>query len=35
MVDFIKMFEFGKGTALLFLWQVIYNNAGVGIDLVV
>ena len=30
MVDFIKMFEVGKVTALLFLLQVIYNKAGVG-----
>ena len=35
IVDFIKMFEVGKVTALLFLLQVIYNNSGVGIDLVV
>ena len=35
MVDFIKMFEVGKVTALLFLLQVIYNKfefetSGVG-----
>ena len=29
MVDFIKMFEVGKVTALLFLLQVIYNNSEV------
>ena len=29
MVDFIKKFEVGKGTALLFLVYVIYNNVGV------
>ena len=29
MVDFIKMFEVGKVTALLFLLQVIYNKSEV------
>ena len=29
MVDFIKMFEVGKVTALLFVLQVIYNISEV------
>ena len=29
MVDFIKMFEVGKVTALLFLLQVFYNKSEV------
>ncbi len=28
MVDFIKLFEFGKVTDLSFLWQVIYDELG-------
>ena len=33
MVDFIKMFEMGKVTALLFLLHVIYNNVEVETNL--
>ena len=32
MVDFIKKFEVGKVTALLFLLQVIYNKSEVDIS---
>ena len=33
MVDFIKIFELGKVTALLFLLYVIYNNVEVETNL--
>ena len=33
MVDLRKMFEVGKGTALLFLLQEFYNNSGVETSL--